>query len=564
MDKKKKYKLYKTGKKVIAIGLAALTISTAGLVKMIHDYSTGDSSTSSSYSDSLDNNTNNYVDSYDDYLDVELSNVKTALSSKTSTNIEFDKENYNNVLEEINNYNYNFSMSDYYYIDENLKIYENINYNKEKNDIVITNGSLDSKKLYNIVKNNNKDYMNQDRNSINVFYSETSDSYIKQICDLIAEIYNEDKSSYSNINEISDTLSHLKIFQNNTTSASAYVSDDLVFAFNPTMMDMFSDMQEIRGNSSDGVSIDKTVFVHEIEHLFQNASNDYNESNGIEAGFCRKYDNSYVNSLWNSWLLEGSAEIKMADTLNTTPKNYDKKISYIRSYNLSRLFDEDYNINDIVIYSFTQDLDEAFNLLNIKDEKSKKEFLELMYSIEITQSDTEDFWNYYQKKENITLTEDQRNSLRMDIRTEAVKKLSKKYYEGLIKALFSGKIKDLETVFYLMRLWELDCCNHLDYTNEQGFNHAADFLVWQDNIEKSILNNIANKNDISYDEILQKYDSYNMVALIDGKEVFNANFSGLKKDADKYLASSFDSYSITHFAKVKTMIEYINNMSKIK
>ncbi len=564
MDKKKKYKLYKTGKKVIAIGLAALTISTAGLVKMIHDYSTGDSSTSSSYSDRLDNNTNNYVDSYDDYLDVELSNVKTALSSKTSTNIEFDKENYNNVLEEINNYNYNFSMSDYYYIDENLKIYENINYNKEKNDIVITNGSLDSKKLYNIVKNNNKDYMNQDRNSINVFYSETSDSYIKQICDLIAEIYNEDKSSYSNINEISDTLSHLKIFQNNTTSASAYVSDDLVFAFNPTMMDMFSDMQEIRGNSSDGVSIDKTVFVHEIEHLFQNASNDYNESNGIEAGFCRKYDNSYVNSLWNSWLLEGSAEIKMADTLNTTPKNYDKKISYIRSYNLSRLFDEDYNINDIVISSFTQDLDEAFNLLNIKDEKSKKEFLELMYSIEITQSDTEDFWNYYQKKENITLTEDQRNSLRMDIRTEAVKKLSKKYYEGLIKALFSGKIKDLETVFYLMRLWELDCCNHLDYTNEQGFNHAADFLVWQDNIEKSILNNIANKNDISYDEILQKYDSYNMVALIDGKEVFNANFSGLKKDADKYLASSFDSYSITHFAKVKTMIEYINNMSKIK
>lgn len=531
---------------------------------MIHDYSTGDSSTSSSYSDSLDNNTNNYVDSYDDYLDVELSNVKTALSSKTSTNIEFDKENYNNVLEEINNYNYNFSMSDYYYIDENLKIYENINYNKEKNDIVITNGSLDSKKLYNIVKNNNKDYMNQDRNSINVFYSETSDSYIKQICDLIAEIYNEDKSSYSNINEISDTLSHLKIFQNNTTSASAYVSDDLVFAFNPTMMDMFSDMQEIRGNSSDGVSIDKTVFVHEIEHLFQNASNDYNESNGIEAGFCRKYDNSYVNSLWNSWLLEGSAEIKMADTLNTTPKNYDKKISYIRSYNLSRLFDEDYNINDIVISSFTQDLDEAFNLLNIKDEKSKKEFLELMYSIEITQSDTEDFWNYYQKKENITLTEDQRNSLRMDIRTEAVKKLSKKYYEGLIKALFSGKIKDLETVFYLMRLWELDCCNHLDYTNEQGFNHAADFLVWQDNIEKSILNNIANKNDISYDEILQKYDSYNMVALIDGKEVFNANFSGLKKDTDKYLASSFDSYSITHFAKVKTMIEYINNMSKIK
>lgn len=307
MNKNKKYKICKTSQKLIAIGLTALMASSVGLVKMIHDYSTGDVSITT-YTDNQNDSINNYVDSYDEYLDIELTNVKLVSPSKTSTKISFDKENYESIIEELNNYDYDFSMSDYYCLSENLQIYKNTEYNKNYDTSIITNGCLDSEKLYDVVKNNNKNYMNQDSNSVNVFLSETTDSYIRQICDLIVKTYNENKSNYADINKISSTLSNLKIFQNNTTSANAYVNEDLILAFNPTMINMFADMQEIRGNSNDSVSIDQTVFVHEIEHLFQNASNDFNEENGVEAGFCRKYDNVNVNSLWNSWLLEGSVK----------------------------------------------------------------------------------------------------------------------------------------------------------------------------------------------------------------------------------------------------------------
>ncbi len=555
MDKNKKYKLNKTFKKIVVVTLSTSFLATAGMVKLVHDYSTGDKETSTYVSQQ-----NNYIDGDDGYLDVNLSDEKEPVQeNKTITKITLDSSS--SVLEELDGYDYDFSMSEYYDLCNTLQVYQNTKYNKKQNFDVITNGNIDSEKLYEVVINNNEAYMNQGMDSVNSFFSEASTSDIKKICDLVAKAYNENKSSYDDINSISETLSHLKIFQNNTTSASAYVNDDLVFVFNPTMMGMFSDMQDIRGNSNDGVSVDSTIFIHEIMHLFQNASNDFVDENGIEAGFCRKYENVNVNSLWNSWLLEGAAELKMTDTLNTTPKNYDKKISYMRSYNLSRIFEKDYDVDSLVDSTFCNNIEEVFNILGIKDEKSKEEFLELMYSIEITQSETNDFWKYYERKNNITLNDDEKESLRMNIRTEVIKSLSRNFYQGLIKDVSSGKIKDLETVFFLLRLWEMDCCNHLDYTSKKGFAHAEDFLKWQYQIEKTILESISIDNDLSNDEVVQKFNNYHMKVYDGVDEVFNADLSSYGDEKENYIYSSFNSYSITHYAKLETMIDYSNSIS---
>lgn len=555
MDKNKKYKLNKTFKKIVVVTLSTSFLATAGMVKLVHDYSTGDKETSTYVSQQ-----NNYIDGDDGYLDVNLSDEKEPVQeNKTITKITLDSSS--SVLEELDGYDYDFSMSEYYDLYNTLQVYQNTKYNKKQNSGVITNGNIDSEKLYEVVINNNEAYMNQGMDSVNSFFSEASTSDIKKICDLVAKAYNENKSSYDDINSISETLSHLKIFQNNTTSASAYVNDDLVFVFNPTMMGMFSDMQDIRGNSNDGVSVDSTIFIHEIMHLFQNASNDFVDENGIEAGFCRKYENVNVNSLWNSWLLEGAAELKMTDTLNTTPKNYDKKISYMRSYNLSRIFEKDYDVDSLVDSTFCNNIEEVFNILGIKDEKSKEEFLELMYSIEITQSETNDFWKYYERKNNITLNDDEKESLRMNIRTEVIKSLSRNFYQGLIKDVSSGKIKDLETVFFLLRLWEMDCCNHLDYTSKKGFAHAEDFLKWQYQIEKTILESISIDNDLSNDEVVQKFNNYHMKVYDGVDEVFNADLSSYGDEKENYIYSSFNSYSITHYAKLETMIDYSNSIS---
>jgi len=561
IDNNKKYKLVKLRKTLIALGIA-ITIPISGLTiftaKSINHFSSNNSSSSSYGRDS--SATGRYVDSDNDHIEVEYSNEKQCVGeSKTSTVINLNKHEYKEFVNELESYDYEFNMSKYYDLENVLKTSNNVQSHKKENSELISGGLLDANKLYSIVVRNNDSYMKQDKNSINVFFSNASNDSVRSICDLIAETYNSNKDDYCDIKEVSDTLTHLKIFQNNTTSSNAYVTDDLVFVFNPNMMEMFSKMQEMRNNVEDGINVDKTVFVHEIEHIFQNASNDFQYENGIEAGFCRKYNNVDVNSLWYTWLLEGSAEIKMSESLSITPKNYDKKISYIRSYNLSRIFESDYNVDDLVDSVFTNNLDRAFKLLNINDEISKIEFLQLMYSIEITQSNTDDFWKFYQQKYGKVLTDNEKDGIRMDIRTEVVKKLSEKYYNGLSKELLDGKIKDLETVFYLMRLWELDSYGHLNFTSRKEYEHATDFIIWQNNIQEALIKAIADSNNMSYDELVNRYNNYHMSLTTDGKIINNADFSDLTKEKQEYINTSYEKYSVTYFSKISTMTNYVNN-----
>lgn len=561
MENKRKYKLVKTGKKLLAVGLSLTLVTGTAIAGIVHSHSTGSSSEPSI------NQT--YVDSDDKYLDIEHSNEKRAVvADKISTSIGIDNKEYKEIINVLESYNYEFSMSEYYDLENTLEIYNNTLYQKKKDTSIISNGQLDLYKLYNTVISNNNAYMNQDVNAINSFLSQASKTEILNICNLIIETYNKNPEIYGDIEYISDTLSHLKIFKFPTSPESAAVSDkDFILTFNPEMIKKFTNMQVFRNNTDDDVDVSKTIFVHEAEHLLQKASNDFNYENGIETGFCRIYDKTNVNSLnvnslWYSWLLEGSAELKMTETLSATPKLYDIKISYIRSYNLSRIFEDSYDVNDLVNSAFVNDLDSMFKKLNINDKDSRMEFLKLMYSIQITQYDVDDFWEFYEKQEGITLTKEEKESIRMDIRTEAVKNLSSKYYKGLAKALKEGKIKDLETLFYLMRLWELDCCGHLNFANEAEYEHAKDFIIWQDNVEKSFISAISNSNNMSYDELISKYDNYHMLLDVDGNIINNADFSNLSKEKQEYISNLYEKYSVTYFTRTSTMANYINNNEK--
>lgn len=561
MENKRKYKLVKTGKKLLAVGLSLTLVTGTAIAGIVHSYSTGSSSEPSI------NQT--YVDSDDKYLDIEHSNEKRAIvADRISTNIGIDNKEYKEIINVLESYNYEFSMSEYYDLENTLEIYNNTLYQKKKDTSIISNGQLDLYKLYNTVISNNNAYMNQDVNAINSFLSQASKTEILNICNLIIETYNKNPEIYGDIEYISDTLSHLKIFKFPTSPESAAVSDkDFILTFNPEMIKKFTNMQVFRNNTDDDVDVSKTIFVHEAEHLLQKASNDFNYENGIETGFCRIYDKTNVNSLnvnslWYSWLLEGSAELKMTETLSATPKLYDIKISYIRSYNLSRIFEDSYDVNDLVNSAFVNDLDSMFKKLNINDKDSRMEFLKLMYSIQITQYDVDDFWEFYEKQEGITLTKEEKESIRMDIRTEAVKNLSSKYYKSLAKALKEGKIKDLETLFYLMRIWELDCCGHLNFANEAEYEHAKDFIIWQDNVEKSFISAISNSNNMSYDELISKYDDYHMLLDVDGNIINNADFSNLSKEKQEYISNLYEKYSVTYFTRTSTMANYINNNEK--
>ena len=557
----KKHKLSKGKKALIAIGLSAAiavggfgAFTTASILK----YSSKGSKTQNSPSSSYSSRSSATPTADANNTDFKYTNEKTVVEqSKTTTNISLNSNDYSDFQNNLENGNYSFSMEKYYDLDGTLSIYNNTNYSKKNSSSLITNNELDAEKLYNSVISNNNKCMNGDKSRLNTFYSKASESDIRKLCELIVKVYNHNKEKYD-INKVCDTLSNLKIFKHETTSANAYVADDLTLVFNPSMIRMFSSIQTARGNDTEGVSTEETVFVHEIQHIFQYASNDLNEKNGVEAGCYRKYDNAKVNSLWDSWILEGSAESRMARYLNTTPKNYGKKISYMKSYNLSRIFEDDFSLYALENTSFTNNLNEAYNALNLKDRNSQMEFLKLAYTIEITQYDTNDFWEYYEEKTGTKLTDEQKNSMRMDIRTEAIKKMSQKFYDGFSTAIKNNRISDLETVFYLMRLWELDSFNHLNYTNKDEYIHAKDFISWLDETEKSLFKEISDSTGISADTIKERYNNYHMVIKDGNKTIINSNLGGFTNDKSNYIKNALDDYSVTNFSRISDMTDSIN------
>jgi len=370
-----------------------------------------------------------------------------------------------------------YAFSEYYCIDHALKVMNSVEVRrKTSTDVLYSANNIDADKLYStILKNNELSKNEKGKNKLNTFYSDATNEEIRKICNLLTKTINDTKDD-RDITETASVLSRLKIFRHNTTSVLAGVSQNLVFYFNPNMISINKSILSISGRNNEEYDEKVLTFVHEIEHIKQWASSDDNNDNGMEAGFCRKYDSVPVNSLWDQWILEAAAEIKMTDYLNTSAMVYAKKINYANSYMISETFgDNEYEA--LINSTFENDLDGAFKVLNISSDEEKADFLNMMYSIQISQYDCNDFWDYYQKQMGKTLADDERTGLRMDIRTDIIYDLTKKYYNDLLTGIKHRNIRDAETVFYLMKVWELDCCTHMVYTNTDAYEHAREYIL---------------------------------------------------------------------------------------
>ena len=162
-----------------------------------------------------------------------------------------------------------------------------------------------------------------------------------------------------------------------------------------------------------------------------------------------------------------------------------------------------------------------------------------MYSVEITQSDTPDFFAYYQAKTNQTLTDEEKLAIRMDIREDAVMYLTDIFYTNLANAINEGNITDLNTVFYLVRTWELDTYNHLKYTKTRELEHAKNFIEWQHNLQENLFTSIASSSNLDKNDIIGKYNEYNLnVETETGEVTKNCNLDSFNAIQKYYLGNA--------------------------
>ncbi len=511
-------------------------------------------------------NTNNSKPSGDEittapaqeYFELKESDIKNEVSGKVNITPLGDNLDFSEVLKSVED-NINYSYADYYDIDGAQKVMKKTPVKRVKNiSLLDSDNNIDADKLYKTVLANNKPCKNaKGVNTINYFYSDATNEEIKEICKLIAKVVNETKED-RDITETASALVNLKIFRHETSSDLAGISHKMVFYFNPNMIEMTGKMFELSNRKQEGYDEKYLTFVHEIEHIKQSASRDNDFDSGVEVGFCRKYDSATVNSLWDQWILEGAAEIKMTRYTGSKPMTYAKKIGYVNTYNLGYIF-SDNELDAFVNSTFLNDLDEVYDKLNIKGEKEQRDFLNFLYSIQLTQYDCNDFWDYYQKKTGKTLSDDDKISIKMDIRTEAVNHLTKMFYTNLVKGIEDGKIRDVETVFFMLKVWELDCFNHLTYTEKNAFTHAKQYIIDLNETNKKLFEAISKNTNKSKQELMKEYSEYHAL-ISNGKETkHNYRFYDLSSEKEKFLDDCFAGYSVTHFADIETMIDNIDN-----
>lgn len=447
------------------------------------------------------------IQSNEFYSDVDKkSDFSDADISLLNTNVKFDNGNKLAVENTISGVDSNYTYSYLYNIDEAYEMYLS-----KKNDYkgiidtkMINNNEVNYDYLVYKVKENNSTYSST---SLSKMYSDLDDRNIELICEIIVKTINEELAANNveyNIANICEVLNNLKIFAGSGFT-SAYVTDDDEFIVNYNNIGL---SQSLSGEQSQF----QITISHETYHLLQKASVEKLKNEGVDRkhGFCKKYDSLETNPFYWTWEIEGAAENLAAKKWNASPTTYLNKISYINSLKLSQILNNDFKLYDIEYLTCQESLDNVFNKFGLEDVASKKEFIEMMYSLEIMHSSPEDFIQLYESQvmSGEKITDTQKDALNYELKGSICTTITKYFYSNLSNELLDNKIT-LEQIFQLISLYEEDMNSHLDYDSESQLQYNKNFISNYVLIQDSFFEQISNSIGLDKTYILDAYINYN-------------------------------------------------------
>lgn len=544
----KKYKLKKRKQKILSIGLALiLTLSTS---KIISNYKNNSNKTKGINQTYVDSESIATIRSGDDEYK-EVDSLEPIYTSLTTSQL-------NEINNYINNNNVEYKYSDFYNLDNNLsKYYSEKKINSNKGEVLLdSNGNIDTNKLYNLVIENNKKYMSN-KNVETCFYREFDNSKIKEICDSLCEIINDESNKQQiNFTGLCNNLTDLKMFINSSTASNAYFTENLCLVLNPTMIEVFHSIDKKQNT-------EYNTLVHEIIHLIQYSSSDMNKENGIEVGICRKYEDG-VDSLYWSWLLEASAEKNMSLYTGSQTTTYGYQIGYMESISMANVLSDNFNVMDTEKLCFSNNLNDLFKLFEANTEAEKRNILNMMFSIEIIESNPQSFFEEYYNKTGIDLKNDSeaRENLKHELRCEVLLTLNNYFYKNLSNKIYKGKVS-LQDVFYLLNIWESDIQSHLLIDQNNRMDRSTYFLNSYTELQEKLFNYIAINKSCSIDDIYELYNAYSTRVSCNGvKKEPNCDLKFLTDQKKNYIhvqKSRVYKTGYVNLTDLKTGIKNIKN-----
>lgn len=549
---KKRYKLCKQslGRKVIALGTAASILIGSGVYAFSHLKESNTRYSDSQTSYTYDYNQSNGYESKTNTSSGSDSTFAYRVSDKKDDYVEAKYKDFtvnfnSNDLNEFKNYlmslDSSYTYEDLYDIDAAYSKYKEMNFNYQKSSGHI----ISSDSLYDMVIKNNKEYFENDKTYESVAYSKLSKSDLKLVCQTLCQSLQEIVAKNSNVSadSINNLLKTLRILTQKSSFSNASYSEDNLLLVNMNQIDNYGKIKQIDNAFYQ-------VIDHEAGHIAQKSADENMNDQTNQMGVCYEFDGLKNNPLYWSWLLEAWAELQMADILDDKTNTYSTQISYCKSLVLISTLNGTVSVEDFNNIAYSKDIQKIFEAFDAKSKNEQFEIIKMLYSIEIMQSSPSDFFETFKNKYGIDLITNSKEleNLRLCLRIDILKTMTKEFYKSLATKSLDGL--SLNTIFYLINIYESKVFTHLHYNEKERISSAVEFFDFYKDVQDEFFEVITRSTNYDFDEIVQMYNNYSMNVVENGEKKENYSLTTISKSSEKFFR---ETEKDNYFADIKNL-----------
>lgn len=440
-----------------------------------------------------------------------LENYKTAeLSADTgkllSKEVRFTGENLHVMQNEVERTEVSYAYEDLMNVAAAYERYQSLPVYGGKVYPVFENGCVSEEILYEKVVENNKEFFaGTDGYEL---VTELEDEYIRQACNVICQTINKalENPDYNISREDCSTLLwNLCIVKDCAGTTNAHIDKDGKMVLMPT------NMETMKGIAMDDQAAGE-IISHETFHLMQRASKDRAEALGMDSiyGFSYEFPKGTlkVNSLDNTWIVEGMAEILASEFWEMEPITYQSKISYLNTLEYVHALGNYYKAGEMKSLILQKSIERVFEAFNCQTLEEQMELLKVLYTVNVIQEEPEDFMEAFKETLGHEYSEEELVMLKLQLKNSVCQYFTKIFYSNLAAQLLNNT-SSVEDIFELISTYESDMNLHLDYTDETRQEVFSGFFETYVCLQNKFFDQIADCIGVSSDEIRMAYDQFN-------------------------------------------------------
>jgi len=384
-----------------------------------------------------------------------------------------------------------------------------------------SDGKLTKEHLLEVVKANNVAYLSKNTSLL----KKLDDEYLLRICEILVEVTNDTLEKYPDIDRdrVYCNLGYLKVIEKGGALDFAAVEAGMVLHVN-------RNMAKLVGATTSGSMYQ--VLVHEAMHIIQyGCSCEEIEGCIRRCGLAHAYSSTIMEQDYSDWiwLAEGSAERMASLYAGVEPMTYTNYVNYIASLNLATVLQPDVPANYVETLYFYSDLDRLFTLFGATTEEEKQEIYQMIYALEIMQSEPGDVKEAYKKHYGTEWSDQIRDEVNNTVKRPIVQTLTKCFLNHLAEAIRSNSISKNDFLF-LLNLYESTINYHLRLDNENHDQYNGEFVAWYGSLQSALFASLENVTAEDYEQYVSD----------DGAAVIHAGMNWLDEQKQSFLISRFE------------------------